>query len=101
MPDDRGYLLPDERRALLRHFAPVLVLFPEAPEQAPYPVVGDAICTVRGSYLPRALDLFLRAARVRYRAGVWLRSLPLLWRPRSVAEERERASQSIDRDTLA
>jgi len=101
MPDDRGYLLPDERRALLRHFAPVLILFPEDATQAPYPDDGDAIYTVRGSYHPRALDLFLRAARVRYRAGVWLRSLSLLWRPRSVAEERERARQSIDRDTLA
>ena len=100
MPDDRGYLLPEERRALLCHFAPVLVLFPETPAQAPYPDDGDAIYTVRGSYHPRALELFLAEARARYQPGVWLRDPRLLWRPRSPAEERERARQSIDRDTL-
>ena len=82
MPDENGYLLPDERRALLRRFAPVLVLFPEAKEQAPYPDDGDAIYTVRGSYHPRSLELFLSEARVRYRPSVWLSDLRLLWRAR-------------------
>jgi len=100
MPDENGYLLPDERRALLRRFAPVLVLFPEAKEQAPYPDDGDAIYTVRGSYHPRSLELFLSEARVRYRLSVWLRDLRLLWRPRSATEERERARQGVDRETL-
>lgn len=100
MPDSRGYLLPEERRALLRRFAPVLVLFPETPAQAPYPDDGDAIYTLRGSYHPRALELFLSAARVRYRWRTVLREPRLLWRPRPAEDERERARQSIDRATL-
>lgn len=100
MPDERGYLLPEERRILLRRFAPVLVLFPETRAEAPYPDDGDAIYTRRGSYHPRAHTLFLREARVRYRWPVLLREPRLLWRPRSPEEERERARQSIDRDTL-
>jgi len=100
MPDDRGYLLPEERRALLRRFAPVLVLFPETHAQAPYPDDGDAIYTVRGSYHPRALELFLSAARVRYRWRALLREPRLLWQPRPAEEERRRARQGIDHAAL-
>ena len=78
MPDYRGYLLPNERRVLLNRYAPVLVLFPELPRQAPYPDEGDAIYTVRGSYHPRAVNFFLEKAIARYRRaklGVFPRSL--------------------------
>lgn len=100
MPDSSGYLLPEERRILLRHFAPVLVLFPERPQAAPYPDDGDAIYTVRGSYHPRAADFFLKHAKVRYRRSLWLRNPMLLFKPRSYTEEREQAKQAITAEEL-
>ncbi len=76
MPDHQGYLLPSEREILLRHFAPVMVLFPEIREQAPYPDDGDPIYTVRGTYHPRTVDLFLKQGQVSYRWPVLLRCAP-------------------------
>ena len=82
MPDHQGYLLPGEREILLRRFAPVLVLFPEIRNQAPYPDDGDPIYTVRGSYHPRTVNLFLKQGTVRYRWTAWLRAPRLLFSPR-------------------
>lgn len=101
MPDRNGFLLPNERRILLRRFAPVLVLFPEDPDQAPYPDEGDAIYTMRGSYHPRAVELFLGQAKVRYRRGLVLRQPWLLFWPRSIEDEIARAQKSISRRDLA
>ncbi len=100
MPDQHGYLLPQERQLLLRQYAPVLVLFPEHKKQAPYPDDGDAIYTLRSSYHPRAVEFFLEHARVRYPRRVWLRNLMLRFRPHSYREEKEQAQQSITRDEL-
>jgi len=101
MPDRNGFLLPNERRILLRKYAPVLVLFPEDPGHAPYPDDGDAIYTMRGSYHPRAVDLFLAQAKVRYRRGLLLRQPWLLPWPRSIQHEIERARESISRRDMA
>jgi len=98
MPDSSGFLLSNEREVLLRRYAPVLVLFPEKANQAPYPDDGDATYTLRRSYPPRSVDFFLKYARVRYRWQVWLRDLRLFFRPRSAAEERERAHNNLTRD---
>jgi hypothetical protein len=96
MPDRRGYLLPGERQILLRRFAPVLILFPECAEQAPYPDEGDAIYTMRGSYHPRAVEFFLSHARICYRFHTLLRH-PRLWSaPRSVLEEWRDAERSVN-----
>jgi len=95
VPDHRGYLLPDERRILLQHYAPVLVLFPESAHQAPYPDDGDAIYTMRGSYHPRAVSFFLKHAKVRYARHLLLFRLSLLWNPRSYDEEVSAIEQSI------
>jgi hypothetical protein len=100
MPDPRGYLLPEERRILLRRYAPVMVLFPELPRQAPYPDEGDAVYTMRGSYHPRAAEFFLKYAKVRYRRSLWLRHPMLLFKPHSYVEERERAKQAITAEEL-
>lgn len=100
MPDSNGFLLPNERNILLRRFAPVLVLFPERQEQAPYPDEGDAIYTVRSSYHPRAVEFFLKHAKVRYRRRVLLRHLGLLLNPRPYIEEVETARQSITQNDL-
>jgi hypothetical protein len=97
MPDDQGYLLPSERRILLRRYAPVLVLFPELPQQAPYPDDGDAIYTMRGSYHPRAVEFFLEHAKVRY---VRLRHPGRLLHPRSVRDELRRAEESISAEDV-
>jgi hypothetical protein len=95
MPDQQGYLLPNERQILLRRYAPVLVLFPEIREQAPYPDDGDAIYTIRGSYHPRTVELFLKQAKVR-RTRRWLLSVFRLRRsPRSLADELAAAEQSV------
>lgn len=95
MPDHRGYLLPRERQILLQRLAPVLILFPEAAEQAPYPDDGDAIYTVRGSYHPRAVDLFLKHAKVRYRQSVVVQSPRLLINPKACEEELADSVQAI------
>ncbi|MEP0763682.1 MAG: hypothetical protein HRF48_13195, partial [Chloroflexota bacterium] len=87
MPDARGYLLPAERQILLRRYAPVLVLFPELEQQAPYPDEGDAIYTMRGSYHPRAVEFFLQQAAIRYHKLHLLRRLARLLKPRSLQEE--------------
>jgi len=101
MPDRNGFLLPNERRILLRRYAPVLVLFPEDPDHAPYPDDGDAIYTMRGSYHPRGVAFFLQRARVRYQRGQLLRApWRLLW-PRPIQDEIERATESISRRDLA
>jgi hypothetical protein len=86
MPDQRGYLLPEERRILLRRYAPVLTLFPERRAQAPYPDEGDAIYTVRGSYHPRSTAFFLKHGKLRYggrellrdpfRLVLWMKNWP-------------------------
>jgi hypothetical protein len=86
MPDARGYLLPNERDILLRRFAPVLVLFPEDPDRAPYPDEGDAIYTMRGSYHPRTVEFFLEFARVRHAFAHLLRSPDPLQRSRSITD---------------
>jgi hypothetical protein len=95
MPDRRGYLLPGERRILIRRFAPVLVLFPECAEQAPYPDEGDAIYTMRGSYHPRAVEFFLSHARICYSTHILLRHPKLRLNPRSYLEERLDAERSV------
>jgi hypothetical protein len=95
MPDQKGYLLTRERQSLLQKYAPVLVLFPEMPDQAPYPDEGDAIYTLRGSYHPRSVDLFLAQAKVRYRWSALLRAPGLRRNPRSYGEEYQRAQQSV------
>jgi hypothetical protein len=95
MPDHQGYLLPSERRLLLRRFAPVLVLFPELPASAPYPDDGDAIYTMRGSYHPRAVALFLEQGRVRYRRTQGLRNLLLLLKQRSYRDELAKAEDAV------
>lgn len=95
MPDSNGYLLPNERQILLRHFAPVLILFPEQPERAPYPDDGDAIYTRRSSYHPRSVDVFLSRAKVRYRRHLLLRHPRLLFRPLPITEEIEKVKQTI------
>ncbi len=100
MPDARGYLLPGERRILLRRYAPVLVLFPEDPTRAPYPDDGDAIYTMRGSYHPRSVTLFLRAARVRYRRRLLIRSPGLWFRSRSYHAEKDVAEAAITEKNL-
>lgn len=100
MPDVRGYLLPNERRALLRRYAPVLVLFPEDETKAPYPDEGDAIYTLRGSYHPRAVEFFLKYAKVRYRQQVVLRNMMLFFRPQPLNQEIEAIRKSITRDDL-
>lgn len=100
MPDSRGYLLPSERRALLRRYAPVLVLFPEQREQAPYPDDGDAIYTIRGSYHPRSVDFFLKYARVRYRRRLLLRSPSLWFKQNTADQERDQAVDAVTRDEL-
>jgi hypothetical protein len=87
MPDHRGYLQPNERRLLLQRYAPVLVLFPEIPQKAPYPDEGDAIYTVRGSYHPRAVEFFLKHGRVRYERSLTMRDPSLLAKPFSYTEE--------------
>ena len=100
MPDSNGYLIPAERQILLRHHAPVLVLFPEDPDRAPYPDEGDAIYTVRSGYHPRAAEFTLARARVRYRRRLLLRNPMLLFRPRPYEEEVQRARQSIKAEDL-
>jgi hypothetical protein len=95
MPDQRGYLLPNERRLLLRRYAPVLVLFPENPDNAPYPDEGDAIYTVRGSYHPRDVDLFLEHGKVRYERTLTIRNPSLLANPRAYKEEVIAVEESI------
>jgi len=95
VPDQRGYLLPDERRILLQHYAPVLVLFPELEQQAPYPDDGDAIYTMRGSYHPRSVSFFLKRGKVRYARHLLLFRPSLLWNPRSYAEEVSSIERSI------
>ena len=100
MPDSRGYLLPSERRSLLRRYAPVLVLFPERREQAPYPDDGDAIYTVRGSFHPRSVEFFLRVARVRYRRRVLMRSPRLWFSHNSGHQERDKATEAVTHDEL-
>lgn len=100
MPDSRGYLLPNERRALLRRYAPVLVLFPERRDQAPYPDDGDAIYTMRGSYHPRSVDFFLKYARVRYHPRVLLRSPRLWFKRNTAAQERDRVTDAVSHDEL-
>lgn len=100
MPDQLGYLLPNERQMLLRRFAPVLVLFPESPEQAPYPDDGDAIYTMRGSYHPRSVEFFLSQAKVRYRRRVILRKPWLLWNPNSYSEEVRDAAQFVEQHEI-
>jgi len=95
MPDRHGYLLPSERIILLRRFAPVLVLFPECAEQAPYPDEGDAIYTLRGSYHPRAVEFFLDHARICYRFGTLLRQPRLRSHPRPYSEERADVERSV------
>ena len=101
MPDPQGYLLPSERRILLRRFAPVLVLFPEEPDKAPYPDDGDPIYTIRGSYHPRAAELFLQRARVRYILQLLLRAPSLFFRPRRLAEELADAEQAVKPDEVS
>jgi hypothetical protein len=100
MPDINGYLVPAERQILLRHHAPVLVLFPEDPTHAPYPDEGDAIYTVRGGYHPRAAELTLARARVRYRRRLLLRRPDLLFHPRPYEEEVQHARQGIKAEDL-
>ncbi|NLX09263.1 MAG: hypothetical protein GXY36_06370 [Chloroflexi bacterium] len=100
MPDPRGYLLPAERQILLRRYAPVLVLFPELPNHAPYPDDGDSIYTVRGSYHPRSAELFLQHARVRYRRRELLRHPGLLFKSRSLHEEYDQIKDAIDAEAL-
>lgn len=100
MPDQRGYLLPDERRLLLRHYAPVLVLFPEIPHKAPYPDEGDAIYTVRGSYHPRAVEFFLEHSKVRYERTLTARDPALLANPRSYKEEITEVNNAITQDEI-
>ncbi len=95
MPDERGFLLAEEKQVLLRHFAPVLVLFPETPASAPYPDEGDAIYTVRGSYHPRAVEMFLELARVRYKRSVLLRQPGLIFARRRYTQELARARAGI------
>ncbi|MBN1564116.1 MAG: hypothetical protein JXA10_09760 [Anaerolineae bacterium] len=95
VPDVRGFLLPDEKRALLRRFAPVLILFPEDRHLAPYPEEGDAIYTVRGSYHPRAVELFLDLARVRYNWRALWRAPWLAFFPRSYTSEIEAIQTAI------
>lgn len=95
MPDAQGYLLPSERRILLRRYAPVLVLFPELPDQAPYPDDGDAIYTMRGSYHPRSVEFFLREARVCYSRSLLLRHPTLWFKPYSPVEEVKQAEQAV------
>lgn len=106
MPDARGYLLPAERQMLLHRYAPVLVLFPELEQQAPYPDDGDAIYTVRGSYHPRAVEFFLQQAAIRYPKSHLLRRLARQLKPRSIQEEISAveaaiSSQQIDKAVLA
>lgn len=100
MPDSNGYLLPRERQVLLQHFAPVLVLFPEKEAHAPYPDDGDAIYTMRSSYHPRAVELFLKHARVRYRRSILLRHPWWFFRPRPLDSELDTVKQSITHDDL-
>ncbi|WP_119065555.1 hypothetical protein [Aggregatilinea lenta] len=100
MPDANGYLVPAERQILLRQHAPVLVLFPEDPAHAPYPDEGDAIYTVRSGYHPRAAELTLARARIRYRRRLLLRNPSLLFYPKSYQEEVQRARQSIQAEDL-
>lgn len=100
MPDSNGYLLPAEREILLRRYAPVLVLFPEQKGQAPYPDDGDSIYTLRGSYHPRSVNLFLKQAEIRYQRNLVLRNPGLLFKPRSYQEEIEQARESITADEL-
>lgn len=95
MPDARGYLLPAERQILLRRYAPVLVLFPELEQQAPYPDEGDAIYTMRGSYHPRAVEFFLQQATIRYHKLHLLRRLRLLIKPRTLQDEIKAAEETI------
>jgi hypothetical protein len=95
MPDHQGFLLPGERQTLLRRYAPVLVLFPELPDQAPYPDDGDPIYTVRGSYHPRTVKLFLQQGRVRYTWSMLLRHPRLLLKSRPLAEELAAAERSV------
>jgi len=87
MPDARGYLLPGERQILLHRYAPVLVLFPELEQQAPYPDEGDAIYTMRGSYHPRTVEFFLQQATIRYHKLHLLRRLARLLKPHSLQDE--------------
>ncbi|MBN1681047.1 MAG: hypothetical protein JW966_12240 [Anaerolineae bacterium] len=100
MPDANGYLLPDERRTLLRRYAPVLVLFPESYKQAPYPDEGDAIYTMRGSYHPRDVAFFLKYARLRYRRRRVLRRPGLFFRPRKISDELAHVRRSISEREL-
>jgi hypothetical protein len=100
MPDARGYLLPNERRILLCHYAPVLVLFPEIENQAPYRDEGDAIYTLRGSYHPRAVEFFLKYSKIRYRRRVVLRQWLLFFRPRLLSEEIETIQRAVTREDL-
>jgi hypothetical protein len=95
MPNRHGYLLPGERQILLRRFAPVLVLFPEYAEQAPYPDEGDAIYTMRGTYHPRAVEFFLNHARICYRLQTLLRQPGLRSSSRSFLEERAAVERSV------
>ena len=95
MPNHRGYLLPAERQILLRRYAPVLVLFPELEQQAPYPDDGDAIYTMRGSYHPRSVSFFLKHGKIRYARHLLMFHPGLLWKPRSYVEEVSTIEQSI------
>lgn len=100
MPDARGYLLPAERQILLHRYAPVLVLFPELEQQAPYPDDGDAIYTMRGSYHPRAVEFFLQQAAIRYHKLHLLRRLARLLRPRTLQDEIGAVEEAISDQQL-
>ena len=95
MPDPHGYLLSGEQQTLLEHYAPVLVLWPEQPDRAPYPDDGDAIYTFRGSYHPRRAEFFLQHARVRYRRTLWWRKPILIWRPAPLDREIQHAQDIV------
>lgn len=101
MPDERGFLLPDEKDFLLRRYAPVLILFPEELKSAPYPDEGDAIYTVRGSYHPRAVEFFLNLARIRYKFPVILRHPFLIFSPRPYTTELQKASSTITQNQVS
>ncbi len=95
MPDQRRYLFPSEQQILLRQYAPVLVLFPELPEQAPYPDEGDAVYTMRGSYHPRAVEFFLQEASIHYRQRFLLRHPNLWFKDRNYKDEIREVEKTI------
>ena len=100
MPDARGYLLPVERQILLHRYAPVLVLFPELEQQAPYPDEGDAIYTMRGSYHPRAVEFFLQQATIRRPRLHLLRRLARWLKPHSLQEEIRAVEAAISSEQI-